>query len=154
MRALGQQFQSALSVRRLEDLVARVPSPIRSSLRIGGSSSTTKTVRGRRILPSPPACRRAGIGSLIVKTATGPGTCRRAQHHGAPGVGPATGRLLGGQVAGPGEVSTRLHAISVALWGGLTVRELAECDLGYAPPLSPLRDPVQLAAAAAVGDAA
>ncbi len=65
-----------------------------------------------------------------------------------------TGRLLGGQVAGTGEVSTRLHAISVALWGGLTVRELAECDLGYAPPLSPLRDPVQLAAAAAVGDAA
>jgi NADPH-dependent 2,4-dienoyl-CoA reductase/sulfur reductase-like enzyme len=64
-----------------------------------------------------------------------------------------TGRLLGGQVAGAGEVSTRLHAISVALWGGLTVRELAECDLGYAPPLSPLRDPVQLAAAAAVGDA-
>jgi NADPH-dependent 2,4-dienoyl-CoA reductase/sulfur reductase-like enzyme len=65
-----------------------------------------------------------------------------------------TGRLLGGQVAGAGEVSTRLHAISVALWGGLTVRELAECDLGYAPPLSPLRDPVQLAAAAAIGDAA
>lgn len=64
-----------------------------------------------------------------------------------------TGRLLGGQVAGSGEVSTRLHAISVALWGRLTVRELAECDLGYAPPLSPLRDPVQLAAAAAVGDA-
>ena len=64
-----------------------------------------------------------------------------------------TGRLLGGQVAGSGEVSTRLHAISVALWGGLTVRDLAECDLGYAPPLSPLRDPVQLAAAAAIGDA-
>ena len=64
-----------------------------------------------------------------------------------------TGRLLGGQVAGAGEVSTRLHAISVALWSGMTVRELAECDLGYAPPLSPLRDPVQLAAAAAVGDA-
>ena len=64
-----------------------------------------------------------------------------------------TGRLLGGQVAGSGEVSTRLHAISVALWGGLTVRGLAECDLGYAPPLSPLRDPVQLAAAAAIGDA-
>ena len=65
-----------------------------------------------------------------------------------------TERLLGAEVAGSGEVSTRLHAISVALWGGLTVRELAECDLGYAPPLSPLRDPVQLAAAAAIGDAA
>ena len=66
-----------------------------------------------------------------------------------------TGRLLGGQIAGDGR---GLHPPSRDLRGrcrgGLTVRELAECDLAYAPPLSPLRDPVQLAAAAAVGDAA
>jgi NADPH-dependent 2,4-dienoyl-CoA reductase/sulfur reductase-like enzyme len=64
-----------------------------------------------------------------------------------------TGRLLGGSAAGTGEVGTRLHAISVAIAAGMTVGELAECDLGYAPPVAPLRDPVQLAAAAAVGDA-
>ena len=63
-----------------------------------------------------------------------------------------TGRLLGAQVAGA-EVSTRLHTLSVAVGAGLTVGELASADLGYVPPLSPLRDPVELAAAAAVGDA-
>lgn len=65
-----------------------------------------------------------------------------------------TGRLLGGEIAGAGEVSARLHTVSTALAAGMTVRELAECDFGYAPPVSPLRDPVQLAAAAAIGDAA
>lgn len=65
-----------------------------------------------------------------------------------------TGRLLGGEIAGSGEVSTRLHTIATAISAGMTVGELAACDFGYAPPLSPLRDPVELAAAAAVGDAA
>ncbi len=65
-----------------------------------------------------------------------------------------TGRLLGGEIAGAGEVSARLHTVATALAAGMTVRELAECDFGYAPPVSPLRDPLQLAAAAAIGDAA
>lgn len=65
-----------------------------------------------------------------------------------------TGRLLGASMAGTGEVATRLHVLSTAIAARMTVRELAECDFGYAPPVSPLRDPVQLAAAAAVGDAA
>lgn len=65
-----------------------------------------------------------------------------------------TGRLLGGEIAGTGAVSTRLHTVATAISAGMTVRELAECDFGYAPPLSPLRDPVELTAAAAVGDAA
>jgi NADPH-dependent 2,4-dienoyl-CoA reductase/sulfur reductase-like enzyme len=64
-----------------------------------------------------------------------------------------SGRLLGGQAAGAGEVATRLHTISVAVAAGMTVRELAECDFGYAPPVAPLRDPVELAAAAVIGDA-
>ena len=65
-----------------------------------------------------------------------------------------TGRLLGGEVAGTGEVATRLHTLATAISAEMTVRELAECDFGYAPPLSPLRDPLELAAAAAIGDAA
>lgn len=65
-----------------------------------------------------------------------------------------TGRLLGGEIAGTGEVSTRLHTLATAISAGMTARELAECDFGYAPPLSPLRDPLELAAAAIVGDAA
>jgi NADPH-dependent 2,4-dienoyl-CoA reductase/sulfur reductase-like enzyme len=66
----------------------------------------------------------------------------------------ATGRLLGGEIAGSGEVSTRLHTVATAISAGMTIGGLAACDFAYAPPLSPLRDPVQLAAAAAVGDAA
>jgi NADPH-dependent 2,4-dienoyl-CoA reductase/sulfur reductase-like enzyme len=65
-----------------------------------------------------------------------------------------TGRLLGGQTAGGQTVAGRLHALSVAVAAGLTVEDLAGVDLGYVPPLSALRDPLQLAAAAAVGDAA
>lgn len=64
-----------------------------------------------------------------------------------------TGRLLGAQAAGYGEVATRLHTLALAVGAGLHVRDVAEADLGYVPPLSPLRDPVELAAAAAVGDA-
>jgi NADPH-dependent 2,4-dienoyl-CoA reductase/sulfur reductase-like enzyme len=63
-----------------------------------------------------------------------------------------TGRLLGAQAAGAG-VSTRLHTLALAVGAGLSVGDVADADLGYVPPLSPLRDPVQLAAAAAVGDA-
>lgn len=65
-----------------------------------------------------------------------------------------TGRLLGGQVSGRGEVAVQLHVLSTALAGELTVRELAEVDMGYVPPLAALRGPVERAAAAAVGDAA
>lgn len=64
-----------------------------------------------------------------------------------------TGRLLGGQVSGAGEVSTRLHTLATAIGAGMTIRDLAEADFGYVPPLSALRDPIELAAAAAVGDA-
>jgi NADPH-dependent 2,4-dienoyl-CoA reductase/sulfur reductase-like enzyme len=65
-----------------------------------------------------------------------------------------TGVLLGGQVSGRGEVAVQLHVLATALSGGLTVRELAEVDMGYVPPLAALRGPVERAAAAAVGDAA
>jgi len=64
-----------------------------------------------------------------------------------------TGRLLGAQASGAGEVSTRLHTLALAVGAGLGVGDVAEADLGYVPPLSPLRDPVERAAAAAVGDA-
>lgn len=63
------------------------------------------------------------------------------------------GRLLGGQVVGAGRIAPRLQVLATALAGGLTVRELAEADFPYVPPQAPLRDPIELAAAAAIGDA-
>jgi NADPH-dependent 2,4-dienoyl-CoA reductase/sulfur reductase-like enzyme len=58
-----------------------------------------------------------------------------------------TGRLLGGQIVGHNEgAAKRIDVIATAVWNGMTAAELAEVDLSYAPPFSPLWDPVTLAA--------
>jgi NADPH-dependent 2,4-dienoyl-CoA reductase/sulfur reductase-like enzyme len=57
------------------------------------------------------------------------------------------GRLLGVQVVGAGPGSAkRIDACALALWHGMTARDLAMADLSYAPPFSPVWDPVQIAA--------
>ncbi len=40
----------------------------------------------------------------------------------------------------------RIDALAVALWNRMTVEEVAMLDLGYAPPFSPVWDPVLIAA--------
>jgi len=57
-----------------------------------------------------------------------------------------TGRLLGGQVVGGPGAGKRIDTIAMALWAGMTARELAGIDLAYAPPFSPVWDPVLLTA--------
>lgn len=57
-----------------------------------------------------------------------------------------TGRLLGGQIVGAVEGAKRIDTIAAALHGGLTVQDLIDLDLSYAPPFSPVWDPVQIAA--------
>ncbi len=52
----------------------------------------------------------------------------------------ATGRLLGVQCVGPGDVSKRVAAAAMALHGKLTVTDLTVADLPYAPPFSPAID--------------
>ena len=47
-----------------------------------------------------------------------------------------TGRLLGVQCIGPGDVSKRIATAAMALHGKLTVSDLAVADLPYAPPFS------------------
>jgi NADPH-dependent 2,4-dienoyl-CoA reductase/sulfur reductase-like enzyme/rhodanese-related sulfurtransferase len=51
-----------------------------------------------------------------------------------------TGRLLGVQCVGPGDVSKRLATAAMALHGKLTVTDLTVADLPYAPPFSPAID--------------
>ena len=53
-----------------------------------------------------------------------------------------TGRLLGGQIVGREGAAKRIDALAVALWNQMTVEEIAMLDLGYAPPFSPVWDPV------------
>jgi NADPH-dependent 2,4-dienoyl-CoA reductase/sulfur reductase-like enzyme/rhodanese-related sulfurtransferase len=45
-----------------------------------------------------------------------------------------SGKLLGGQVIGPGDVVRRLDTIAAALTFGAGIAELADMDLCYAPP--------------------
>jgi len=52
----------------------------------------------------------------------------------------STGRLLGVQCVGPGDVSKRIAAAAMALHGKLTVTDLTVADLPYAPPFSPAID--------------
>lgn len=54
----------------------------------------------------------------------------------------ASGRLIGLQCVGPGDVSKRIASAAMALQGGLTITELTVADLPYAPPFSPAIDNV------------
>ncbi|MCB0189302.1 MAG: FAD-dependent oxidoreductase, partial [Caldilineaceae bacterium] len=58
----------------------------------------------------------------------------------------ATGRILGGQIAGKAGVNKRIDIIATALSVGMTVETLGMLDLSYAPPYSPTYDPVQVCA--------
>jgi NADPH-dependent 2,4-dienoyl-CoA reductase/sulfur reductase-like enzyme len=57
-----------------------------------------------------------------------------------------TGTLLGGTIAGEDRAAIRIDTVATALEGGLTVDEVERLDLGYAPPFSPVWDPVLVAA--------
>jgi NADPH-dependent 2,4-dienoyl-CoA reductase/sulfur reductase-like enzyme len=62
-----------------------------------------------------------------------------------------TGRLLGAQIVGEEGAGKRIDAMAVALTAGMTAEDLISTDLAYAPPFSPLWDPVQVAARKVVG---
>ncbi len=51
-----------------------------------------------------------------------------------------SGKLLGCQCIGLGDVSKRIAEAAMALIGGLTLADLATADLPYAPPFSPAID--------------
>jgi NADPH-dependent 2,4-dienoyl-CoA reductase/sulfur reductase-like enzyme len=67
-----------------------------------------------------------------------------------------TGRLLGAQIVGGDAAAKRIDVVATALWNEMSVHDMVDLDLSYAPPLSPLWDPVIVAArkAAAAVDAA
>ena len=104
--------------------------------------------------------RRAGLGYVTVTI--------ESTHHGAATIPGAqrmtvkmlaerrTGRLLGAQIVGSEGAAKRIDIAAVALWNRMTVEEMTALDLGYAPPFSPVWDPILVAArqaAAAVQDA-
>lgn len=55
-----------------------------------------------------------------------------------------TGRLLGAQAIGRKGVDKRIDVLATAIYSGLTVFDLENLDLAYAPPYSSAKDPVIL----------
>jgi rhodanese-related sulfurtransferase len=58
---------------------------------------------------------------------------------------PATGKILGAQAVGMDGVDKRIDVIATAIKGELTVFDLTEVELSYAPPYSSAKDPVNMA---------
>lgn len=58
---------------------------------------------------------------------------------------PHSGRLLGAQAIGRDGVDKRIDVLATALKGAMTVHDLAELELAYAPPYGSAKDPVNLA---------
>lgn len=59
---------------------------------------------------------------------------------------PADGKILGAQITGYETVDKRIDVIATAIRGGMTVYDLEELELSYAPPYSSAKDPVNMAA--------
>ncbi len=74
-----------------------------------------------------------------------------------PGASPITlklifsdeGRILGAQAIGKKGVDKRIDVIATAIKGSLTVYDLQDLELAYAPPYSSAKDPVNMAGYAA-----
>lgn len=62
---------------------------------------------------------------------------------------PQTGKLLGGQAVGNDGVDKRIDVLATAILAGMTVDDLAELELAYAPPFGSAKDPLNLAGMAA-----
>ncbi|WP_261361884.1 FAD-dependent oxidoreductase [Frigoriglobus tundricola] len=62
---------------------------------------------------------------------------------------PVTGRLLGAQAVGADGIDKRIDVLATALRAGMTVDDVADLELCYAPPFGAAKDPVNLAGMAA-----
>ncbi|MCP9450879.1 MAG: FAD-dependent oxidoreductase [Nitrospira sp.] len=58
---------------------------------------------------------------------------------------PETGRLLGAQAVGCEGVDKRIDVLATALKAGMTVHDLVDLELAYAPPYGSAKDPVNVA---------
>lgn len=83
----------------------------------------------------------------------------RSRPHYYPGSSPvttvlivekSTGKPWGVQMAGLDGVAHRLNIWATAIWAGMTLDEIYKMDLAYAPPYSPVWDPVLLASEVAM----
>ena len=102
---------------------------------------------------------RTGIGEVEAKTEGFDPVAvtirQRSRAHGYPGGVPVqvhlvadreTGLLLGAEITGTEGAALRVNAVATALAAHMTVADLQNLDLVYAPPFAPVWDPVLVAA--------
>ena len=96
--------------------------------------------------------REATAAGIAFRSARIDSTTRAGYY---PGAAPITvklvaeegsGRLIGGQIVGGEGAAKRIDTVATAIWNGMTAEEVVNLDLSYAPPFSPVWDPVQTAA--------
>ena len=58
----------------------------------------------------------------------------------------STGQLLGAQIIGEEGAAKRIDVLAACIWNEMKVEDIINLDLGYAPPFSPVWDPVLVAA--------
>ena len=58
---------------------------------------------------------------------------------------PATGRMLGAQAVGGAGVDKRIDVLAIAIQAGMTVFDLEEMELAYAPQYGSAKDPINMA---------
>jgi NADPH-dependent 2,4-dienoyl-CoA reductase/sulfur reductase-like enzyme len=57
-----------------------------------------------------------------------------------------SGRVLGAQIVGGRGAAKRIDVVATAITAAFDVQQVLDLDLGYAPPMSPLWDPIAVAA--------
>ncbi|MEX0705029.1 MAG: FAD-dependent oxidoreductase [Nitriliruptoraceae bacterium] len=131
-----------------------------AGLRIGGSIGTFPGVLGTAVTK---VCgleiARTGLGESQAREAgfspVSATTTSRTRAHYYPDATPitikivaerVTGRLLGAQIVGEQGAAKRIDVLATAIWNGMDVEDLSQVDLSYAPPFSPVWDPVLMAA--------
>lgn len=102
---------------------------------------------------------RTGLGAAEIERAGIDAVAAVSQHHSRarnyPGDTPMTtllyaernsGRLLGAQMIGGESVAKRIDVFATALHARMTLEDVESLDLAYAPPFSPVMDPILIAA--------
>ena len=131
-----------------------------AGINLGGGYATFPGVIGTAVTKvGPLEVARTGLGekeaalaAFVVDAVVTESTTRAGYYPGATKITTklvverGTGRLLGGQIVGKEGAAKRIDAVALAVWNSMTVEELLGVDLGYAPPYSPVWDPVLIAA--------
>jgi NADPH-dependent 2,4-dienoyl-CoA reductase/sulfur reductase-like enzyme len=105
---------------------------------------------------------RTGLGTAEIERFGFDAVSAVSQHHSRarhyPGDKPittvlyaerASGRLLGAQMIGGDTVAKRIDVFATTLHARMTLAQIEQLDLSYAPPFAPVYDPILIAAAVA-----